>query len=200
MKRVIRNTAIVLAVAALICSQLVLLVGNLKLNLMNSQLQDTVERQKEEDTGLYLLLDNLQNSGLETVPITDTLSAYLTGPLLVCRISEYNCGECVDFAVRKMIEEHKNEGLEIPMLLLGNYSSMSALKALAWRLDPESECLLGLEQDNGLPIESHNVPYYYILNGNCTVQDVFVPDRMEHELADTYFSILSRKWNAAEKE
>ena len=200
MKTFVRNTAKVLAVAVLICSQLVLLVGNLKLNIRNSQLQNTVEKQQEYDIGLYQLLDNLQNSGLETVPVAETLNADLTKPLLVCRISEYNCSECVDFAVRKMIGEHRNEGLDFPMLLLGDYSSMSALKALARRLDPESECLLGLESDNGLPIDGRNVPYYYILNGNCTVQDVFVPDRMEHELADTYFSILSRKWNAAEKE
>ena len=200
MKRIIRNTAIVLVVAALICSQFVLLIGNAKLNMRNLQLQDTVGKQQMNDAGLYQLLDNLQNSGLETVPVTENLSADLTKPLLVCRISEYNCSECVDFAVRKMIEERKNEGLELPVLLLGNYSSMSALKALAWRLDPESECLLGLEQDNGLPIEDHNVPYYYVLNGNCTAQDVFVPDRMEKELAETYFSILNRKWNAADKD
>jgi len=192
------KTKILLAaavLAAFLVTQFLIVRDNVRLKADNSYLSEQAGAGLAQLHALASFIDVMQNSGIS---VRDDMNANFEmpghGPVMVCRFSEYDCTECIEYAIRQMIEEMDSTGMDL--LLLGNYRSMSGMRSLARRVDPDSTCMLANAVMLDLPVDNHGNPYYFIIDTLGVAFDVFVPDRMDREMSDTYFNIVRQKWHA----
>lgn len=176
-----------------------------KRRLMNT---DSISQFENKTMTKYLLmsLDLLQNDGLsiENTDITnvvshnkmnaDSLFADGVDHLLVCRISHYNCESCDNYALERVIEFMNNNDVGFKLVVFGNYETDMALRIYG---NNHSTCD-GLQyyrvEDINLPIDSHGNPYYFIINKDLIVSDVYTPEKMMLEPTSMYFEVIKNKW------
>jgi len=192
------KTKILLAVTVLTAftvTQFLIVRENIRLKADNSYLSEQAGAGLAQLHALASFIDVIQNSGISVRDdMKENGEIPGNGPLMVCRFSEYDCTECIEYAIRQMIGEMDSTGMDL--LLLGNYRSMSGMKSLAGRVDPDGTCVLANAVMLDLPVDNHGNPYYFIMDTLGVAFDVFVPDRMDKEMSDTYFDIVRKKWHA----
>ena len=113
---------------------------------------------------------------------------------IVCRISEYDCEQCVNYSVQKLMENVNDSTLNMKVLLFGQYNNEISLKIQAEFFSELGEMTCYYVPYLNLPLDERRVPYYFVLNKDMNVTDVFAPDRMTSKLTDIYFSEINKKW------
>ena len=116
---------------------------------------------------------------------------------IVCRISEFDCEQCVNYSVQKLMENVNDSSLNIKVLIFGQYNNEMSLKIQAEFFSKLGEMTCFYVPNLNLPIDERRVPYYFVLNKDLKVTDVFAPDRMTSNLTDLYFSEIDKKWGGA---
>ena len=112
---------------------------------------------------------------------------------LVCRFSEYDCEQCVDYAIQKASESVKNLSLNMEIILLGNYEDSHALKAYCSNILKSVTASVYNYSGRLFPIDENGNPYFFVTDNSLKVYDVFSPDKMDVAMTDTYFELLSQK-------
>ena len=112
---------------------------------------------------------------------------------LVCRFSEYDCEQCVDYAIQKASESVKKLSLNMEIILLGNYENNHALKAYCSNISKTVTASVYNFPGRLFPIDENGNPYYFVTDNSLKVYDVFSPDKMDVAMTDTYFELLSQK-------
>ena len=112
---------------------------------------------------------------------------------LVCRFSEYDCEQCVDYAIQKAYESVKNLSLNLEIILLGNYEDSHALKAYCSNISKSVTASVYNFPGRLFPIDENGNPYFFVTDNSLKVYDVFSPDKMDVAMTDTYFELLSQK-------
>ncbi|MCQ2056915.1 MAG: hypothetical protein MJY75_01760 [Bacteroidaceae bacterium] len=194
MKTGLHRFALCAGVVVLLCSQLALFVQNIRLRVQMSGEKET-DRQINVHC-IQTVSDMVENSGFmasgELLSLFDSLEG---NAMLVCRASEFDCGECVDYAIGKMAECVVEDSIGLPLLLLGNYSNRSALKVLLSGVGIRDRFMSLNMGRLGIPIDDHGAPYYFVLYSNGMMTDFFTPEKTDRELTDMYFSKLRYKWH-----
>lgn len=156
---------------------------------------------------LMMSLDLLQNDGikLECGEITDVVShnkmnadslfADGTNHLLVCRISYYDCEACDNYALERAIEFMTNTEVGFRMAVFGNYETDLALKIYGNNHSNCDDLMYYRVEDLNIPIDSHGNPYYFVINKDMIVSDVYSPEKMLPEQTGMYFEVIKNKWN-----
>lgn len=194
MKNIFVKLALCAGILVLLCSQFTLLVQNVRLK--NNMNRDRELNSQVNVHCIQTISDMVENSGLFTdKSLLSVFDSIQSDAVLVCRVSEYHCGECVDYAIGKMAESISKEGIELPMLLLGEYRSHSSLKILLSRIGVKEHVYCRILEHTGLPIDSHGAPHYFVLYRNGTADNFFTPERNDRELTDLYFCKLKDRWN-----
>lgn len=192
MENRIGKLALCAGAVVLLCSQLALLVNNLMLKHSISR-----ERQVCLQTNshcLQTIADMVENSGrIAADGMLEVFDSIDATAIMVCRVSEFDCSECVDYAIGKMCESVRDEGIGLPVLLLGDYMNQSSLKVLKSRIGIDDSVFCSILGRMDIPIDSHGSPYYFVLYRNGAMEGFFTPDRMDHELTDMYFAKLKHR-------
>lgn len=112
--------------------------------------------------------------------------------ILVCRFSQMHCESCVNSSIQILQEWQKSIGKK-NVLFLGNHRNNRIFK----RTIPLYG-IHGMRVYNvaslSIPAEELGYPYYFILNRDLGVSNVFVPDKSVPEITNKYLSSIQRRF------
>ncbi|MDR1756141.1 MAG: hypothetical protein LBR65_04170 [Culturomica sp.] len=150
---------------------------------------------------------NIENSRitLEEIVAKDSLNNVLPlsdiwkngrKQMLVCRFSESHCESCVNFSIQSVLHRVGTIGKE-HVLFLGHYRNN--------RIFNKTKPLYHIHNLNtynaaelNIPAESLGFPYYFVLNDDLTVSNVFIPDKATPEITDNYLTMINKRYFAKE--
>jgi hypothetical protein len=145
----------------------------------------------------------IQNSNirLEEIIARDSLGAVFPlkdiisngqGQILVCRFSELHCESCVNSAIRQFRQWTDSIGKN-NMLFLGAYRNnkiFNRTKPLYAIHNLNVYNVSGLN----IPVEELGYPYYFVLNNDLTISNVFVPDKATPTITNDYLKMIDKRY------
>lgn len=106
--------------------------------------------------------------------ISDSVLLKRNKPIFVFRISEQQCDMCIDhemFIIKEMLHEMRDR-----IVVIGSFSMIENYK---WRII--SDTYLSIPLDSfPLKTETYNKPYYFVLDSNLRISNIFISD-IEYE-------------------
>lgn len=113
--------------------------------------------------------------------------------LLICRISENNCESCVDYMLNEINALSSDTTFNMGIVVMGEYTNM-ALKILCQQQSLSSDIKTYSVIGPLLPIEEQGFPYFFVMDRDYRVSNVFSPDKKTQQLTDAYFKLLKKKY------
>jgi hypothetical protein len=114
--------------------------------------------------------------------------------ILVCRFSELHCESCVNFSIQ-LFRSWVNKAGKDNMLFLGTYRNNKIFN----RTKP----IYGINNLNvynisalNIPVEELGYPYYFVLNNDLTILNVFVPDKATPVITNNYLDMIYKQYFA----
>ena len=184
-----------------------ILLSVICLNLFKDKASLTAEKQSVKDDRLIEVLENNfkigvynDNSILDTTRVIHDLNKNEVGlseiltdkPCLIIRFAETNCEECVRFLLIKVMRLYNSDLFNKRILLFASYPNRQALKILVDRLNIKYPVYLV----DKLPIscERINFLYCFMLDSTMRTNHVFVPDKYEPRIVNTYFELIENRY------
>jgi hypothetical protein len=103
-------------------------------------------------------------------------------PILIFRIHENNCNDCVEQALQKLEEVRRHRNINI--IILAKYPSLSSVR-LNFKINFPTYIFRELKQDS----LANTKPYFFVLK-NGKMENVFFPDWEMPELLSNYIGRL----------
>lgn len=128
----------------------------------------------------------------ETFPLSTIVSE--NEHLFICRISENFCESCNDTILDKFISFSNDTACLMRMAVIGKYNPKS-LSIIASQHIPSNRIDYFSSSDATFPLDFDGLPYYFVLDKNLTISNIFTPSRVFPELTDAYFQILKEKYH-----
>lgn len=111
---------------------------------------------------------------------------------MVCRISQYDCESCTDYALEKFVQKTRKWNMKL--IVLADYRNSKEIGLVRNNHSGTENLDYFIMGSSGLPIDEVGMPYYFILDSGMRVNDVFVPVEMLPDLTNRYFSKLENKY------
>ena len=124
------------------------------------------------------------------------LKEYMKGrkEVLVVRVNELYCSDCVNFILQKIGRLSKELNLDENILLIGSYQSSTARRYLEKNMKLPST-VFDIENGNlSLPLEEEGFPYCFLLSSDMTILHAFIPDKAVPDLANNYLKNISQRY------
>ena len=150
---------------------------NFTTNILNSDLQ--LEN--------ILIKDSLGNTQ-SISEIFDEEQKYL----LVCRFSDLHCESCVNYSIKMMNHWIDSIGPN-NVLFLGNYKNnriFNRVKPLYGIRDLRTFNTPAFD----IPVEELGYPYYFLLDRNLQIVNVFIPDKATPKISNEYLKNIKTKF------
>ena len=112
---------------------------------------------------------------------------------MVCRISQYDCESCTDYALEKIVQKTRKWGMKL--IVLADYHNSREVGLFRSRHSGADHIDYYIMGRADLPIEEVGMPYYFVLDAQMKVNDVFVPVELLPDLTNRYFAKLERKYS-----
>ena len=128
--------------------------------------------------------------------VTIPLEEYMKGrkEVLVVRVNELYCSDCVNFILQKIGRLSKELNLDENILLIGSYQSSTARRYLEKNMKLPST-VFDIENGNlSLPLEEEGFPYCFLLSSDMTILHTFIPDKAVPDLANNYLKNISQRY------
>ena len=114
--------------------------------------------------------------------------------VLVVRVNELYCSDCVNFILQKIGRLSKELNLDENILLIGSYQSSTARRYLEKNMKLPST-VFDIENGNlSLPLEEEGFPYCFLLSSDMTILPAFIPDKAVPDLANNYLKNISQRY------
>ena len=112
---------------------------------------------------------------------------------LIVRISESHCEDCIRFFIVKLLRlAQQKKWNENQVIVLASYQDQRSLTIFADRLGIRFP--LYQIEDMPLPVEDIHVPYCFILERNLQVKHLFVPDKYDGRISNTYLDFIDKRY------
>lgn len=109
--------------------------------------------------------------------------------ILVCRFSEHHCDECTAYSIIKLINHLDMLGLK-NVVFLGSYENSKHASVIT----SNYSCVETYNiQSLNISVEEIHHPYYFTVDRNLRISDVFIPDRSFPHLTNRYLEIVNNK-------
>lgn len=137
-----------------------------------------------------------EKSAAQTQLLTDTtgnelpISKVVRKPTLVFRYSDRNCHDCIRFGIAKLNE--LTDTAKIEAVILSQYDEVHSLKTKGRIFNPGNLPMYDIARIT--PIDDLNVPYFFILNEDSTIGELFVPEKLFPSLTERYLKTIGRKY------
>jgi len=149
---------------------------------------------------------NIENNNikLEDVSLKDSLGNLLSlndiwkdgqKQIIVCRFSESYCESCVDFSIKMVLHWVESIGKE-NILFLGTYRNNRIFNKTKPMYNIHNLTVYNTVALN-LPAEELGYPYYFILNSDMTISDLFVPDKVTPTITNNYLRMINKRYFTA---
>ena len=156
---------------------------NFETNIQNNRIRLDETSVKDSLGHVFLLKDVFKNN---------------RDQILACRFSESHCESCVNFSIRLFRSWVDSIGKN-NVLFLGAYRNN--------KLFNRTKRLYGIHPLNvynfpalNIPAEELGYPYYFVLNSDLTVSDVFVPDKATPSIANNYLKMINKRYFTTKKQ
>ena len=115
--------------------------------------------------------------------------------LVILRISDQNCSVCVDAELEEL-ENLQKKLTEKQVVVLASFENKRELRILTEGVKKLGVPIFSIRFDKvHLPIEEVNIPYYFMLDSDWSVSNVFIPKKSFPDLTNTYFNAIASKFN-----
>jgi hypothetical protein len=111
---------------------------------------------------------------------------------LVCRFSELHCQECVIYATIKLLNQSKTMG-DINILFWGAYEHIKSLNIAKKHFGIQDMPVYNISNLN-IPAEELGYPYYFVLNSDLTISNVFIPDKATPSMTNNYLKMVYKRY------
>ncbi|WP_279094950.1 heavy-metal-associated domain-containing protein [Bacteroides acidifaciens] len=137
--------------------------------------------------------DNVKLASKEQPPIA--LEEYMKDIpyVLLVRISDMHCNDCVTSIMSKLNRLSSELNLTANTLVLASYQNPVALKSVR-NLAPALKTCSVNSTDISFPLEEANFPYCLVLTKDMTVLHSFTPNKAVHHLTDSYLKNISQRY------
>jgi hypothetical protein len=146
---------------------------------------------------------NIQNSNhsLEGVTAKDSLNnVFLLNNIfkdnqkqvVICRFSESHCESCVNFSIqlfRRWVDSIGKDNI----LFLGTYRNNKIFNRTKTVYGIHNLNVYNISKLN-IPVEELGYPYYFVLNSDLTILNVFVPDKSTLVITDNYLEMIYKRY------
>lgn len=161
-------------------------------NLRNKITQEFKITQESENVNLNPLLKLVDIKGDSIL-----LSNIITKRSIVLKYSVLNCGECVDSEFKVLEKNNLNFSDEI--IILTHYDRIRGLITAYRKLEKmglTKKIKLFMIPDNelGVPLDKYNTPYYFTIDENYQLNNIFIPDKDNSELSEFYLKSSIRNF------
>ena len=148
---------------------------------------------------------NILNSNyhLDNVIIKDSLNNILSlkelfkdkqEQLLVCRFSQMHCESCVNSSIQILRNRIDSIGTN-KVVFLGNHRNNKIFNRVIPLYKIQDMRVYNCPAIN-IPVEKLGYPYYFILDKNLQISNVFVPDKAKPNITNKYLeNICKRFWH-----
>ena len=115
---------------------------------------------------------------------------------LVLRYSEFNCKDCIDAEINVIL---KNKDQFVDNICLIAYY-MNKRDLFIFYKELQKRGLKNIKMywlpNNGLniPIEKTNMPYYFCINSELVISNVFIPQKDKPKLSNSYLRTVSKNF------
>jgi hypothetical protein len=117
---------------------------------------------------------------------------------LICRFSEYQCESCIKSAISILYRFSNSIGMD-NVILLGTYQNNRIFNQQKATYDIHDFQVYNTASVN-LPIDKVNYPYYFILDNELRVSDVFMPDKAIPTLTREYLLLITKRYFQEESQ
>jgi len=193
-KNIILKTALAIAFILLVWN-LVLL--NRVYNTEN-QIQSIAEKNeiilnqvpKSYSQNFNLLLTDkghLEVDGIENLDVILYRLLSKKKAILVYRYSDHHCGECIDFG---MIKLHKLSEEMDNIIILASYDNDREMKISHRKYNSNIPICNVREGYIELKAEKMSVPYFFMVDSNMQISNVFIPEKTIPSMTTKYFNAI----------
>ena len=132
------------------------------------------------DRNLFLISETF-----DTLKLKDLVKSQ---QILIFRYTELNCDDCVNSQVKNIVELiniYKIDQIAFftnyeEALHLSNFKRLNQLQIKIYKI-----------KNLGINIENLNTPYFFLLNKDCKIEHVYIPDKNNNELTQSFFKLIS---------
>lgn len=168
---------------------------NKKLDKKKSELlafeQNFIQEKENENLKIDGNLGLIDISG-KTVLAKDIIKANS----LVLRFSELNCGACIDAEINALIK-NKNK-IKKDAILIAYYQDKRNL--FVFYKDFQKKGLTNFKMyllpnnDLHIPLDKLNIPYYFCINSDLTMNNFFIPQKDKPKLSNVYLDCTLKRF------
>jgi len=146
------------------------------------------------DEGMVLSKENLILSALNNENPVSLNDFIADGPKLILRYTEKDCWSCVE-DVLKICKKYSEEniGFKDSFMVLSSFSEHRNFLILHKSKDFDFPVLNLQNSSLDLKVDSLNIPYFFILNPNFTINSIFISERENYKLISDYLTAMKRK-------
>ena len=146
---------------------------------------------------------NIENSNikLEELSIKDNINNLLNlndvfkdgrENILVCRFSKMQCESCINFAIQTILNQINTVGKD-NVLFLGTHRNSRIFNQEIGHYNLQNMNVCNIETLD-IPVERLNFPYYFILNSDMVISNVFVPDKAAPSVTMNYLETIHKRY------
>jgi len=117
------------------------------------------------------------------------LASIINKPTLVLRYSEFVCQSCVDNQI-ELLKKFGEETGEQNVLIISTYDEIRNL-IIFKRANQLNMDIYNIEKLK-IPLDSENIPYYFVIDESFTIKHVFIPNNGIVSLTEKYLDFI---WN-----
>lgn len=112
--------------------------------------------------------------------------------ILVYRFSKRHCESCV-VASLEVLKRHIDYIGVSNILILGNYKNNRIYNRTMLEYGINKMKVYNIPSFK-IPAEEIGYPYFFVLNSNLEILDLFIPNKVAPKLTDNYLSIINKKY------
>ena len=143
------------------------------------------------NSNLYLSDVMVKDVNNTIIPLLDTFERGQK-QLLICRFSQSHCESCVDFSIQFLKERIDIIGRN-NLIFLGNHRNNFIFFKTVTMYDIHDLRVYNCPTIN-IQAEELGFPYYFVLNSDLQISNVFVPDKSEPHIANEYLENIGKRF------
>ena len=162
-------------------------IKNDELNTYRSSYKGGIFNNGKKISNNLLVKDSLHN----LIPLKKVFDDNQNN-ILVYRFSKMHCESCV-VASLEVLKRHTDSIGASNILILGNYKNNRIYNRTMLEYGIKKMKVYNISSFK-IPAEEIGYPYFFVLNSNLEVLDLFIPNKIMPKLTEDYLRIINKKY------
>jgi hypothetical protein len=116
--------------------------------------------------------------------------------ILVSRFTSLCCESCAIYSIQKVCSLADSINNETDIVFLAFYDNNKNLNLLKKQYRIQEKEVYNTVDFLDIPIEQQSYPYYFVLNSDLTISNIFVPDKVTPTITNNYLKMINERYFA----